>query len=313
MPPLYKHAWSARSLQAAHPLRTHEPNKSLVLERCAPPDRPWLGTVEISRWPQEHLPQRVPTAALQVDLVPAYFLYEADPGRAWYVNFADPEVFFAWRSSLLAQDELQCMEHPVLGLVREALLEAGLSTRTAERDRATPILVKGVERRCAFDTRPSPSAPGGLYGNRFSRGSREQILAALRLIDPPTTTNLVCMAAPACGSGAYREGELRSTLATATTAFQAAVAETAGPTEIHTGFWGCGAFGGDRVIMVALQALAARLVGLERIVFYTGDADGLQIAREGLEALEGALRPTVEGCLAAILALGRRWGLSDGN
>ncbi len=43
---------------------------------------------------------------------------------------------------------------------------------------------------------------------------------------------------------------------------------------IHTGFWGCGAFGGNRVLMTTLQILAAEMAGLERVVFHTGDASG---------------------------------------
>ncbi len=34
----------------------------------------------------------------------------------WHVNFADRHLFVAYGSPLMAQDEIQCMEHPVLGL-----------------------------------------------------------------------------------------------------------------------------------------------------------------------------------------------------
>jgi hypothetical protein len=39
----------------------------------------------------------------------------------WHVNFADPQLFVAYGSQLLAQDELQAAEHPLLGSIREAL------------------------------------------------------------------------------------------------------------------------------------------------------------------------------------------------
>ncbi len=48
---------------------------------------------------------------------------------------------------------------------------------------------------------------------------------------------------------------------------------------IHTGFWGCGAFGGNRTLMVILQALAADLAGVET-VFWAVDKRGVELAEE---------------------------------
>jgi Poly (ADP-ribose) glycohydrolase (PARG) len=40
---------------------------------------------------------------------------------------------------------------------------------------------------------------------------------------------------------------------------------------VHTGYWGCGAFGGNRVLMALLQVLAAGSAGLDQLVFHVGD------------------------------------------
>ena len=64
-------------------------------------------------------------------------------------------------------------------------------------------------------------------------------------------------------------------LTTAYTAFCAARSETEGAlggggrTVVHTGFWGCGAFGGNRVLMVSLQVVAAVMAGLDGLVLHT--------------------------------------------
>ena len=47
----------------------------------------------------------------------------------------------AYGSALLAQDELQAAEHPVLGAIREALLAEGQPARTEDTTGATPVLV----------------------------------------------------------------------------------------------------------------------------------------------------------------------------
>ena len=51
----------------------------------------------------------------------------------WHVNFADPRLFTAYGSGLLAQDEMQVAEHPALGALREALSARRWPTLTEER------------------------------------------------------------------------------------------------------------------------------------------------------------------------------------
>jgi hypothetical protein len=85
---------------------------------------------------------------------------------------------------------------------------------------------------------------------------------------------------------------------------------------VHTGYWGCGAFGGNRELMVLLQVVAARMAGLERLVFHTG-APGVDVpiakAQGLLEELAGGDPSATVDLLAAIGAHGFRWGVSDGN
>ena len=75
----------------------------------------------------------------------------------WHVNFADPRLFTAYGSGLFAQDEMQVAEHPALGALREALHARRWPTLTEERGQATPVLVKGVQRRCRVQTDANPA------------------------------------------------------------------------------------------------------------------------------------------------------------
>lgn len=85
---------------------------------------------------------------------------------------------------------------------------------------------------------------------------------------------------------------------------------------IHTGYWGCGAFGGNRVLMALLQVVAAQMAGLERLVFHTGAPGGesaLAQARRLLQELTRRDGVATEMLLGAIHAQGFAWGVGDGN
>ena len=137
-------------------------------------------------------------------------------------------------------------------------------------------------------------------------------------------SNIIAMAAPSGGRGEYEPGQIEYVLETATTAFVAARSETTrvfGPdaqTTIHTGFWGCGAFGGNRRLMIALQSLCARAAGVNRIVYHAGDAAAVLEVRRGLDVADAvAMRCGPQCGLGALIdrcvLLGYQWGVSDGN
>ena len=241
----------------------------------------------------------------------------------WHMNFADPELFVAYGSSLLAQDELQVAEHPVLGSLREALVLAGRTPMTVDgRGDPTPVTISGVQRRCAIDTLPNPGAgrPEGLYGNAFARAPKEQIMAATKALVPPTISNILAMAAPACGYGDYTEQDisLRSERGLY------GILRGASGEQTHCrnilanrdsyGFWGCGAFGGNRSLMTILQALAGDLAGVD-IVFWAFDQAGLQTSHDAYQLylqLRGDTE-SVSQILEELLQRRFQWGESDGN
>jgi len=325
---LFRREFETAALLRAQPPRFRHASKRLVYELCCPTGTAHLGGLCFSRWAALPLPIEYTLGKCEVVVKPDVFAYTPAAGPVWHVNFSDPQLFVAYGSPLLAQDELQVLEHPVLGSLREFLLAEKLPTLTEERGAATPILCTAVERRCALDTTPNPEAgrPRGLYGNRFARESAQAISAAVHVLTPPTLTNLICMAAPAGGDGRYSSKELAGILITAWTAFRAAVVESArlagpdsnAPIEIRTGFWGCGAFGGSRPLMALLQILAARMAGVQRLTFYAFDQAGVLPFQEGAGALDAALRrgsagETLAALLGRIEQRGFQWGVSDGN
>jgi hypothetical protein len=320
---IVRRTFDVAALIAEHPPRFSHKNKILVHRLAAAGAGP-RGQMVYSRWRAMPLPESVPAAVPVYEAKEDVFAYEpAEGAEAWTLNFADPHLFVAYGGALLAQDELQVLEHPALGSLCEALrasTDPRLRPVTVEEGAGTPVLVRGVERRCALSTDPDPTEgrPLGLYGNRFARAGEDAIRRALRVIAPPTTSNILAMSALPGGRGPYEEGEIRSILATAYTGFRAARIESGGPVAVSTGHWGTGAFGGDKVLMAALQLLAARLAGVERLVFHTVDASGSAAYEEGRRLVQERLLPPgspprADEVVGAIAGMGFVWGVSDGN
>jgi hypothetical protein len=284
----------AAELVRRYPPRIDNAHKRTVFELCGGSET--SGPLAITRWRAGGLPD-VRAGDVEVEAIPAPFSYDGAPA-VWHVNFADTALFFAYGGALLAQDELQALEHPVLGSVRESL---GQHALTIERGVATPVLVAGAERRCALDTTH-------LYGNAFAGAPVAAVRSALTALQPPTRSNLIAIAAPAHGQGTYRQHQLDAILATAYTGFAAAATESArlwpgAPVTVCTGFWGCGAFGGNRTVMTALQLIAARMAGVARVRFFTVQRGGLADFERGAAAAQGPIE----------LLMRERWGVSDGN
>jgi len=329
--PIERIEFDTATLMAQHPPVWRDPNKRVVFDVAYQPGDVLHRQLGYSRWSAMALPNDVDPVAAAGLVSPrdGYFDYELASGRdeavEWHVNFADPHLFTAYGSSLFAQDEMQVAEHPALGALKEALVAGGHVALTAGSDGPTPILVKGVERRCriATDTDEDEGRPWGLYGNAFARASAEAVARATTRIEPPTITNLIAIAAPYPGQGRYQLDQIHGALVTAFTGFRAAVEESErqvggrASVVVHTGYWGCGAFGGNRVLMTMLQALAAQMAGLEQLVFHTGTAGGgapldraLHLLREDIAS---AAPVATNEVIARIDDMAFQWGVSDGN
>ena len=333
MQPLERLEFDAAELADAFPPLWRHERKDLVAKFVDAAVPHPSGRVVYARWPEQALPDALgvprpfvvkrgvfdyrPAASTDLAASP-----EADlPGLEWHANFADPHLFCAYGTALLAQDELQVLEHSTLASIREALLARQLPAVTVDAaGRATPVTVLGVERRAAFDTLPNVAAgrPRGLYGNLFAAAPANDILAATTPLQPPTRSNIVAMAAPSGGRGAYRRDEITAIATTAYTAFLATVVASRESgvrrSIVHTGFWGCGAFGGNRTLMTILQALAAELAGVD-VVYHAFDTSGIATATDAA-ATYRRLRSSAQSVadvIDAVLSLGLNWGIVDGN
>jgi hypothetical protein len=89
------------------------------------------------------------------------------------------------------------------------------------------------------------------------------------------------------------------------------------PVVVHTGFWGCGAFGGNRVLMSLVQMLAAQAAGVNALVYHTVSRQGTGAWTRArillLDVFAAGMPSTTAGLCARMASLGLQWGTSDGN
>jgi poly(ADP-ribose)glycohydrolase PARG len=330
--PLLRRTYPAAELVRQHPPVLRHENKQVLFAIACPAGAVHSGRLEYTRWPEIPLldPLELDRARIDrlVEVRNGYYdyrpIFDTGVGVEWHVNFADPNLFYAYGSVFFAQDEIQVAEHPILGSLREAIVAEGRPSTTMANGRPTPVLVMGAERRIHIETMP-PAASGGvpswLYGMKaFARATADAVRAATTRIDPPTISNILAMAAPYGGRGRYTREQIELAISTAYTGFRAAVMESrraAGPeaqVAIHSGFWGCGAFGGNRVMMTLVQRLAADMAGVTRLVLHVGDPSG-RTSVEGAQALVSDLASATNAAelTAHIEMLGLSWGVATGT
>jgi len=312
--------FDSRTLWQRHPPKVAHANKRLVLEAAGGVERLPRGALSVARYTPDQLPALFGSERPELCSQPSAFDYpEPAAGTTeWHLNFADPYLFFAYGAGAFAQDEIQVAEHPILASLLEGLTaepQAGLSPLTEEAGAPTPILIRGAERWCAIDTDPDLAMPHGIYGRRFGKAKPEAIRQAVTRLDVSYRTNLLAMAAPT-GAGRYTRQQVQLILETAFTGFAAVRAESGdGRVSVHTGHWGTGAFGGNRVLMALLQVLAAQLGQVDALVYHSLDSEGVAAYDQGASLAARLLQasPRVADAVGGILEIGFSWGTSDGN
>jgi hypothetical protein len=308
------------------PNRPLNANKKLVLGIAIPSGYEHTGTLSVSAWRPDTTLDAINVCCetvieANIGIYPYDDTHAARNGSEWCVNFADKWLFNYGEGNLLAQDELQIAEHPVSSCLRHAMANSPIKplTRDPQNDDAPrPLLVKGILRHVHLDTTT------GLYGNAFAYAPAADVIAACTSLKPPTVSNIIAMDAPSGGYGIYAEHTLLDIWNTALTAFYGAVCESrtdngsGGVCTIHTGWWGTGAYGGNRTLMAIMQVVAARAAGVSRLVFHTVDAAGAAdftnaCAHLGLDAFIKAETLDPREFLRYCAAQDFRWGVSNGT
>lgn len=215
--------------------------------------------------------------------------------NVWWMNFADPDVFGYYGGRLFAQDELQVMEHPLLGSVRKYLLKfvaENLTPKTVmlmgKQKTPTPILIEDVPQWIKVDTNAKleNGKQVSIYGNHFSSASEEEIKAGVTICKEEIKNNIMAISAP-YGEWIYERSQIEQILFTLLCAFSKAKAiSKEKKCVIHGGSWGCGAYGGNPELMYFCQMYAATVCEIDELFLHgiSGDKH-LNNAKAKLEAI----------------------------
>lgn len=239
--------------------------------------------INITRWKHNEIPYDVLNKKLAIEVKNDIYQYSnnLDGYENWYVNFADGDLFIAYGSKLLAQDEHQVLEHPILANIREFLLtksktDSRFDPNTRNYDNKpyfpTPILIKNAKRIFDIDTKPDDINANGIYGKNFALSSFDEILRKTTIINYSQYSNIIAMDAYTASLGFYTKEQIKDLFITAYTAFKAAKnISLSNKVFINTGDWGTGVNGGNKIINALLQLLAALFAEIDLVVFYTSD------------------------------------------
>lgn len=214
----------------------------------------------------ETLPLFSPTPPL-ITSINGPFCYDCSTSDTvhWTANFADTNVFGFSDGPLMAQDELQVLEHPGLAHVKHAF---PIDLRTLEM--YDVALFQNVPRLGALDT-STPLANGQtLYGNYFATATTNEIHSRLTRFSSPSLSNIFAIAAPRIPSSwnslPYRREDLAKLFFTSYNAFRSIKnVNEVKKVVIHTGNWGAGAFGNDAKTAQLIQLAAAELAGIDEV------------------------------------------------
>jgi hypothetical protein len=334
MDPIFRITKQSDELFMNYPPIISGEKKAIVYEEALDGPDPISNSIVVSKY-HAIMPDdmRSPhSMSIDYQFVEGFFDYKevrsiSQPKLEWHLNFADQRLFVAYCHDIFAQDEIQCAEHPILGSILEMLSNISKESESyypfIENTDGTPspILIIGAERRLTIDMNPlgEDGEPVSIYGNRF-QGTPDEILqrACIRP-ESQSASNILAMSSLSYGEGAYSVQEIIKIILIAFTGFRAAVTETQNllgvesKTVIHSGDWGCGAFGGNKILMASLQLLSADMAGVDTLVFHSTDKAHFETAKEIVRTHWDENGRNLEEFISQVHSLKFQWGMSDGN
>ena len=295
-------------------------------DRAAYHHRHQHGTVKISRWQfadsrkEPLFFQQMPMKVLVRNDFFRYHEVDDEKTRVFWLNFADSQLFGFYDGYMFAQDEIQTLEHPLLGSVMEYIDRNETETLVAlteQKGLPTPYIVEHVPYWIQIQT--NPVLPDGrranLYGRRLRLSTPEERAQGFSVLQSEKKNNIIAMAAPCGGHGLYTVKQLEYLLKCAFSAFAGATRVTAASKHefctIHTGKWGCGAFGNNEELIHLVQLIAASSVGVTNIVFHAVNHAALVKAFEKFREWKDAW--SISQLTEYLVSQKYQWSDEDGN
>ena len=212
--------------------------------------------------------------------------------KVWYMNYADSNLFGYYGSDLFAQDEIQTLEHPLLGSIVEYLDKSkikNLCSKTVQENIPTPYVFENVPYWIEVNTEPTLAngKKANLYSWNFCEQPEDVVDCGIKTVQGEKQNNIIAMAAPSNGAGLYTKLELENLLETVLASFTGAVDKSKEKEcVIHTGNWGCGAFGNNKELMYLSQMIGASYAGCKKLLFHKIKEDDFKNAESKFEMIK---------------------------
>ena len=128
-------------------------------------------------------------------------------------------------------------------------------------------------------------------------------------------SNILAIEAPKHGGGRYTLSQLKFIFQTAYTGFKACRKSSKNQICIHTGNWGCGAYGGNVSVMAILQLAAAAAADVNKIVYHSFDNSSSAKYKKALSILTPYISQgiTMSELFNLILEQNWEWGVGNGT
>ena len=268
--------------------------------------------IEIFQCKSKKLPKKFDNQlSLQIEIIPSVIdYYRNDDEVVWAVNFADPNIFQYYGTDLFAQDEIQVAEHPFLASIREMLLVKRFNTNTIDDNGfGSNMIFTNIPRMCSIEISDK------IYGVNFKNCDLENILYSTKTIHN-SISNIIAMSSLFGFDGLYRAEQIGWLISNAYSAFVGAkLISNTKSCSIQTGFWGCGAFGGNKTLMIIVQIIVAHLSRVEKISFYIVNQKNLICANEAVLLAKKLLNnfSSTECIINELVNLNFNWRNSDKN
>eukprot|EP01084_Bolivina_argentea_P134356 237010_1 len=257
--------------------------------------------------------------------------------KHFYVNFSDANLFGFYSGSLFAQDEIMTLEQPILCALREKLIS---ECKTDENTKlSTSCLDAVIILNCLKNGNFTQQNLNKIYGSKFARSGVETVVKCIDICEAPISTNIICIAALCKMMEKYTFEDIDFLSKTAFCGFNGAKMEILNEALgeynktqnsytlrntiiVHTGNWGCGAFGGNIEMHFILQCVAAVCAGIDMLYYHSVDINSMEKAQKGRDVLLNMLYPRCKDkygnmdrdvFFKELLNLGYSWGCPNGT
>lgn len=252
--------------------------------------------------------------AFKSEALNSFFPYTTAPGTlSVTMNYANARIFnFGKRGGSLAQDEMQVLEIPELGLIREFFNKK--CKRLINTDQYS-VIIHNVHRVFAL--------PERFYGRAFQDATPQAINTATATLSEPQQATILTVVAPFVKKFQYyRSCNIRELFRNIVIGFSHIryFANKKNLTlTLHSGPLGAGAFGNNKIVSLLLQCIAAQCVATSQpgpefdLKFFATSQQEytktLQLFKEFKKAFNGSVRKDEAAIIRCVMELVKKHDL----